>query len=141
MTERILFDLMGDLDFGLLENDYMERDVLAQKTLDKKKAAKKHSFFEKHAWKEGTEFVISDSLKNAVLQQRELMDAVVAHPDEESNISAKLDGTVKNVKSKLNKIVTLVSSIAAVIAIVYSVVTVIKKKTVSKLVGGRVQNA
>lgn len=137
MTERFLIDLMGDLDFGLLEDQYMERDLLNQK-----QALQKKSWFHKKALKKGTEFTLTDSLRTAVLEQRELIDTVVAHPNMEGTLADKLDVKVDAVKRKVNWLIAIVSAIISITVLAVSVLWVIlKKKSIAKLFGKRVQTA
>ena len=137
MTERFLIDLMGDLDFGLLEDQYMERDLLNQK-----QAASKKHWFVKRAMKKGAEFALTDSLRTAVYEQRELIDTMVAHPSMDETLVKKLDGKVKNVKKKINWIFYIASAVVSIIVVAASVILVIfKKKSIAKLFGKRVQTA
>ena len=67
MTEAMLVDLMSDLDVHFLENHYLEQDIRSQRLgLFRRKRATAKSF------KKGNEFVLSDSLKDTVYEQREL---------------------------------------------------------------------
>lgn len=134
MTEQLLYDLMGNLDVSLLENEYLERDLGQQK-----KAVRRTRFGYKRRMKKGTEFVLTDSLKNAVFEQRELMDAIVAPSGEEDSFAEKIDEKVKSVKKKVNRVITIISGIAAMVVVTVSVVLVIiKKKNVLKIFGKRV---
>lgn len=137
MTERFLIDLMGDLDFGLLEDQYMERDLLNQK-----QALRKKRWFHKKALRRGTEFVLTDSLHTAVMEQRELIDTIVAHPNLEGSLANKLDVKVDAVKRKVNWLIAIVSAVISVTLLAVSVIWVIlKKKSIAKLFGKRVQTA
>jgi hypothetical protein len=137
MKERFLIDLMGDLDFGLLEDQYMERDLLNQKL-----AVSKKRWFRKKAMKKGTEFSLTDSLRTAIYEQRELIDTIVAHPNTETTLSEKIDVKVDEVKKKVNWIVAIASAIISIIVVAISVILVIlKKKGIAKLFGKRVQIA
>lgn len=137
MTERFLVDLMGDLDFGLLEDQYMERDLLNQKQMMSKKR-----WFKKKVMKKGTEFALTDSLRTAVYEQRELIDTIVAHPTMEGTLTEKLDIDVNVVKKKFNGIVAVASAIVSIIVVVVSVILFLfKKKSIAKLFGKRVQTA
>jgi hypothetical protein len=137
MTERFLIDLMGELDFGLLEDQYMERDLLNQK-----QAVRKKSWFHKRAFRKGTEFAVTDSLRTAVFEQRELIDTIVAHPNMEGTLADKLDVKVDAVKKKVNWLIAIISAIVSIIVLAVSVILVIiKKKSIAKLFGKRVQTA
>lgn len=137
MTDRFLIDLMGDLDFGLLEDQYMERDLLNQKY-----ALSKRSKLRKRSLKRGTEFALTDSLRTAVYEQRELIDTMVANPSLESSFTSKIDDKVSAVKSKVSLLVTILSAIISIVVLAISLLLVLfKKKSISKLFGKRVQTA
>lgn len=137
MTERLLIDLMSDLEFGLLEDQYMERDLLNQK-----QAVKKRRWIRKKAMKRGAEFALTDSLRTAVYEQRELIDTMVAHPVTEETLTEKFNINMDVVKKKVNAIIAIVSAIVSIIVVVTSVILVlIKKKSIAKLFGKRVQTA
>ena len=135
MTEQLLFDLMGDLDVSFLENDYIERDLINQKRAMKRVLRKK-------TLKKGTEFTLTDSLRNAVYEQRELIDTIVAPSIGEEKIVDKIDLRVKAVKKKVSKAITNISGIVAMVVLAISVIVVlIKKKSIAKMFGKRVQTA
>ncbi len=135
MTEQLLFDLMGDLDVSFLENDYIERDLINQKRAMKRVLRKK-------TLKKGTEFTLTDSLRNAVYEQRELIDTIVAPSIGEEKIVDKIDLRVKAVKKKVSKAITIISGIVAMVVLAISVIVVlIKKKSIAKMFGKRVQTA
>lgn len=135
MTEQLLFDLMGDLDISLLENDYIERDLMNQRSAMKRVSRKR-------TMKKGTEFALTDSLRNAVYEQRELIDTVVAPSIGEDTIAEKIDFKMTAVKKKMKKAVTIISGIVAMVVLAISVIVVlIKKKSIAKMFGKRVKIA
>ena len=135
MTEQLLFDLMGDLDVSFLENDYIERDLINQKRAMKRVLRKK-------TLKKGTEFTLTDSLRNAVYEQRELIDTVVAPSIGEETIGERIDLRMKAVKKKVNKAVTIISGIVAMAVLAISVILVlVKKKSIAKMFSKRVKIA
>lgn len=136
MTEQLLVDLMGDLDISLLENDYMEHDMMQNQTV------KKHRFVRSRAMKRGDEFALTDSLRNAVYEQRELIDNVIANPTDEESITDKIDIKVDAVKKKVNTAITIISGVAAAVVVAASVIVVlIRKKSLAKLFGKGIQTA
>ena len=135
MTEQLLFDLMGDLDISYLENNYIERDLTNQKRVRRRIAKRKRM-------KKGAEFALTDSLRNAVYEQRELIDTVVAPSIGEESILDKIDMRVKAVKKKVNRAVTIISGVVAMTVLAISVIAVlIKKKSIAKTLGKRVKIA
>ncbi|MDD5934175.1 MAG: hypothetical protein PUC65_01215 [Clostridiales bacterium] len=137
MTEQMLVDLMGGLDISLLENQYIENDLLQQK-----QKAKRHLFSRKRALRRGRKFEMADSLRTTINEQRELIDNVIANPMEDESIVEKIDMKVNSVKKKVNKAVTIISGIVAMIVVTVSVIGVlIKKKSMAKLMEKRAQSA
>ena len=137
MTEQMLVDLIGDIDVSLLNNQYLEKDMRLLKRKNPK-VRWNHSIFRK-----GTVFTIHDSLQNAVNEQRELIDTVIAHPyNEEPHFTQKIETKVKAVKKKLHTAIAIASGIAAMVILAVSVIVVIaKKKTLAKIFSKRVQTA
>lgn len=131
MTEAMLVDLMSDLDVHFLENHYLEQDIRSQRLgLFRRKRATAKSF------KKGNEFVLSDSLKDTVYEQRELYDNIVAMPMEESGDLC--EGKLYN--SKRNNVIPLVSTVAAMFIVAVGIFGVLtKKKGILKWLGKRFQ--
>lgn len=123
MTEQMLVDLMGDLDVSLLQNDYMEHDLIYD--IQKKKS---HKRSHEKAWKRGAEFALTDSLKTAIYEQRELIDNMVAIPDPKDRFIEKVDVKVEAMKSRVHHVVAIISSIVAMLFLCVSLIVVVIKK-------------
>lgn len=135
MTEQMLVDMMGGLDVSLIENQYMENDLLQQK-----QKVREHRWGYKRAMRRGTEFAFADSLRTTINEQRELIDNVIANPNEEEGIRNCIDTKVDSVKKKVHTAITIVSGVIAMVVVAASVIFVlIKKKSISKLMDKRVQ--
>lgn len=126
MLDNLLVDLMGSLDFGLLENDYMEEDLRKQQNIS-------HAFTTKNRnMNRTTKFEIADSLRIAIREQKDR--------NELPEICERIDIRVDAVKNKVRKIRRIISGIIAMAVLMISVVCIlIKKKSTAKLLQKKFQ--
>ncbi len=126
VIDSVLIDLMGDIDIALLENNFLEEDLLRQQntfTAYVKKRINKNK---------NRKFEISDSLRVAIMEQNER--------NEMPEIREKIEIKVEKIKNRFRFMMQIVSWIAAMVVLLVSVILIlIKKKSNAKLLHKKIQ--
>lgn len=126
VIDSVLIDLMSDIDIALLDNSFLEEDLLRQQNTFTAYVKKRMNL------NKNQKFEISDSLRTAIMEQNER--------NEMPEIREKIEIKVEKFKNKFKFMMQIVSGIAAMVVLLISIVLIlIKKKSNAKLLRKKIQ--
>ncbi|MBE5960076.1 MAG: hypothetical protein E7256_01620 [Lachnospiraceae bacterium] len=130
MTDAMLVNLMSGLDLSYLENDYLEEDLRQNRAIKSRKLLNRIG-----GLKEGSEFVIKDSLQDGIEQEIGWQSEIQEKEGSlYTDLSEKLEIKVDHVKKRISRIRAIVTGILTMAVVAVSVVAIIlKKKSSAKL--------
>lgn len=126
VIDSVLIDLMSDIDVSLLDNNFLEEDLMQQQNTFTAYVKRRMNFNKRE------KFEISDSLRSAIMEQNER--------NEMPEIREKIEIKVEKVKNKFRFMIQVVSWIAATVVLLISVILIlIKRKSTAKLLREKIQ--
>lgn len=126
VIDSVLIDLMSDIDVSLLDDNFLEEDLMKQQNTFTAYVKRRMHLNKRD------KFEISDSLRSAIMEQNERNGM--------PEIREKIEIKVEKVKNKFRFMIQVVSWIAAMVVLLISVILIlIKRKSSAKLLRKKIQ--
>lgn len=131
MNEQLLVDLMGELDVSLLEESFMQKDILLQDNIRSRNAYFRNG--------EDTNLQMLDTRRCAIISQIEHNERfnrgkLQAVNDVKAEIEETVENKVAGIRRKYEAVVGIVSGVAAMTVLVAGVIRLVVHKRSAKFV-------